>query len=122
VTALVTASAVPSWAPPLRLDQDAAIDRAVRLAAALLLWLGLLLVSYWWVVDGGITDLAHLASGLTSVGRLTGLWAADLLLIQVLLMSRLPPLDADIDMVSGATVTSEGYVQSLQAALDEAGI
>jgi uncharacterized protein with FMN-binding domain len=29
---------------------------------------------------------------------------------------------AKIDMVSGATVTSEGYVQSLQAALDEAGI
>jgi uncharacterized protein with FMN-binding domain len=28
---------------------------------------------------------------------------------------------ADIDMVSGATVTSEGYVQSLQAALDSAG-
>jgi uncharacterized protein with FMN-binding domain len=29
---------------------------------------------------------------------------------------------ANIDMVSGATVTSEGYLQSLQAALDEAGI
>ena len=30
--------------------------------------------------------------------------------------------DADIDMVSGATVTSEGYLESLQAALDEAGL
>ncbi|SDS33661.1 Uncharacterized protein, contains FMN-binding domain [Friedmanniella luteola] len=29
---------------------------------------------------------------------------------------------ADIDMVSGATVTSEGYLQSLQSALDQAGI
>jgi uncharacterized protein with FMN-binding domain len=29
---------------------------------------------------------------------------------------------AKIDMVSGATVTSEGYAQSLQGALDEAGI
>jgi uncharacterized protein with FMN-binding domain len=28
---------------------------------------------------------------------------------------------ADIDMVSGATVTSEGYVASLQSALDQAG-
>ena len=28
---------------------------------------------------------------------------------------------ADIDMVSGATVTSEGYLESLQAALDSAG-
>jgi uncharacterized protein with FMN-binding domain len=27
---------------------------------------------------------------------------------------------ADIDAVSGATVTSDGYVQSLQAALDAA--
>jgi uncharacterized protein with FMN-binding domain len=29
---------------------------------------------------------------------------------------------ADIDMVSGATVTSEGYAESLQGALDVAGI
>ena len=29
---------------------------------------------------------------------------------------------ADIDMVSGATVTSEGYVSSLQSALDQAGL
>jgi uncharacterized protein with FMN-binding domain len=29
---------------------------------------------------------------------------------------------SDIDMVSGATVTSGGYVQSLQSALDQAGI
>ncbi|HEX5810682.1 MAG TPA: FMN-binding protein [Pseudonocardia sp.] len=29
---------------------------------------------------------------------------------------------ADIDMVSGATVTSEGYLQSLQSALDQAGL
>jgi uncharacterized protein with FMN-binding domain len=29
---------------------------------------------------------------------------------------------AKIDMVSGATVTSEGYLQSLQAAIDDAGI
>jgi uncharacterized protein with FMN-binding domain len=28
---------------------------------------------------------------------------------------------ADIDMVSGATVTSDGYLQSLQSALDQAG-
>ncbi len=29
---------------------------------------------------------------------------------------------ANIDMVSGATVTSDGYVQSLQSALDQAGL
>jgi uncharacterized protein with FMN-binding domain len=29
---------------------------------------------------------------------------------------------ARIDMISGATITSEGYQQSLQSALDQAGI
>ena len=29
---------------------------------------------------------------------------------------------ADIDMVSGATVTATGYVESLQSALDQAGL
>lgn len=76
-----------------RLAADARVDRAVRLAASGTLWLGLLLVTYWWVADAGLTDLAGWASGLTSAGRLSGLWAADLLLVQVLLMSRLPPLE-----------------------------
>ena len=76
-----------------RLDADARVDRGVRLAAAVALWLGLLLVTYWWETGGGVSDLAHGESGLTSVGRLTGLWSADLLLVQVLLMSRLPPLE-----------------------------
>jgi len=93
VTALASAPPAASWAPPLSLDKDAALDRFVRLGSAMALWLGLLLVTYWWVADGGVTDLAHWVSGLTSLGRLTGLWAADLLLIQVLLMSRLPPLE-----------------------------
>jgi predicted ferric reductase len=93
LTALVSAPAAASWAAPVRLDKDAAVDRTVRLAAVFTLWLGLLLVTYWWIADGGVNDLASWVSGLTSVGRLTGLWAADLLLIQVLLMSRLPPLE-----------------------------
>jgi uncharacterized protein with FMN-binding domain len=29
---------------------------------------------------------------------------------------------AGIDMVSGATVTSDGYIESLQSALDQAGL
>ena len=94
MTTLVTARhTAPPASPPLPLGGDAALDRAVRLTAVLALWLGLLLITYWWVADGGVADLAHWVSGLTSVGRLSGLWAADLLLIQVLLMSRLPPLE-----------------------------
>ena len=30
--------------------------------------------------------------------------------------------NGNIDMVSGATVTSDGYIQSLQSALDRAGL
>ena len=91
---MVTAPASTPSAPTLQgLDADARFDQAVRLGAALVLWAGLLLVTYWWAAGGGVTDLARWRDGLTSVGRLTGLWSADLLLVQVLLMSRLPPLE-----------------------------
>ena len=53
----------------------------------------LLLVTYWWAAGGGLTDLAGWASGLTALGRLTGLLASNLLLIQVLLMARIPVLE-----------------------------
>jgi predicted ferric reductase len=76
------------------LGRRARLDAAVRTAAAAGLWLGLLLVTYWWVADGGVRDLGGWASGLTSVGRLTGLVASLLLLAQVLLMARVPMLEA----------------------------
>ncbi len=40
--------------------------------------------------------------------------------LPVLVQATLDAQSADIDMVSGATVTSEGYLQSLQSALDQA--
>ncbi len=94
MTAVLTPTLSPSPAPrPVPPDSRAAQDRTVRGGAALLMWAGLLLVTYWWAADGGISDLSAWDSGLTSVGRLTGLWSADLLLVQVLLMARLPPLE-----------------------------
>ena len=42
--------------------------------------------------------------------------------LPVLVSETLDAQSAQIDMVSGATVTSEGYVQSLQSALDQAGL
>jgi uncharacterized protein with FMN-binding domain len=42
--------------------------------------------------------------------------------LPILTNDTLQAQSANIDMVTGATVTSEGYVESLQAALDEAGI
>ncbi len=70
------------------------VDRIIRTAAGSALWLGLLLVAYWWVADGGVQDLGGWAAGLTSVGRLAALVASVLLLVQVLLMARLPVLEA----------------------------
>ena len=42
--------------------------------------------------------------------------------LPVLVQETISAQNADIDMVSGATVTSDGYVQSLQSALDQAGL
>jgi uncharacterized protein with FMN-binding domain len=42
--------------------------------------------------------------------------------LPVLVAETLDAQSADVDMVSGATVTSEGYLDSLQAALDSAGL
>src|SRR3954451_9563408 len=82
--------------PPARIPwgRRARLDAGVRLAAAAALWISLLLVTYWWVADGGVQDLRGWASGLTSLGRLSGLIASLLLLVQVLLMARVPVLEA----------------------------
>jgi predicted ferric reductase len=71
----------------------ARLDAALRLGAVAALWLGLLLVTYWWTTGGGIQDLSSWQDGLTSTGRLTGLLASDLLLVQVVLMARVPLLE-----------------------------
>jgi predicted ferric reductase len=68
-------------------------DAAVRTGSWMALWLSLGLIAYWWAGDGGLTDLTGWETGLVSAGRLTGLVAAELLLVQVLLMSRLPLLE-----------------------------
>jgi predicted ferric reductase len=54
----------------------------------------LLLVTALWAFPRGITDVAGgAAAALTSLGRLTGLIASDLLLVQVLLMARVPAIE-----------------------------
>jgi uncharacterized protein with FMN-binding domain len=42
--------------------------------------------------------------------------------LPILIQETLDKQSASIDMVSGATVTSDGYLQSLQSALDKAGL
>jgi ferredoxin-NADP reductase/DMSO/TMAO reductase YedYZ heme-binding membrane subunit len=52
----------------------------------------MLVVVALWMTGGGIQALANplSADGLTTLGRITGLISADLLLVQVLLMARIP--------------------------------
>jgi len=54
----------------------------------------MLVVVALWVAGGGVQGLGGVASGLTSLGRLSGLVASDLLLVQVLLMARIPMVEA----------------------------
>ncbi|MEZ0578207.1 ferric reductase-like transmembrane domain-containing protein [Nocardioides sp. MH1] len=84
--------APPRTRPAVR-PRTAAYDEGVRLAAGLALWAGLLLVGYWWVQDGGVTDVSTPGDALTSIGRLSGLVGSVLLLAQVLLMARVPVLE-----------------------------
>ncbi|WP_343061628.1 ferredoxin reductase family protein [Nocardioides luti] len=95
MTAVQDAPVVPRPAPaPVPDFRRVRRDAVVRLVALSLTWASLLVVTYWWIADRGLQDLAGWGSGLTSLGRLSGLVASDLLLVQVLLMARVPWLEA----------------------------
>ena len=70
------------------------------------------------VADGTITDVAVVEYP-TENGRDREINQAAL---PVLVDETISAQSADIDMVSGATYTSEGYLESLQSALDQAGL
>ncbi len=70
--------------------RPAPVPRWWRDASAALGWAVLLFVTALWVAGGGVQDLATTSGALTSTGRLTGLLASALLLLQVLLMARVP--------------------------------
>ncbi len=66
------------------------VRRWWRDAAGALTWASLLFVVALWVDHGGLRQFDSWTDGWTTFGRLSGLLAADLLLIQVLLMARIP--------------------------------
>ena len=70
------------------------------------------------VANGSITDVAVVQYP-DSNGKDQEINARAL---PILIQETLKAQSASIDMVSGATYTSEGYVQSLQSALDQAGL
>jgi predicted ferric reductase len=87
MTTRTAAAPVPRAPAPPTYPTSRSSGTALPAAAAAL---SLLIVVALWVRGHGVSDLAGMASGLTSIGRLTGLVSADLLLIQVLLMARVP--------------------------------
>ena len=56
-------------------------------------WAVLLFVVALWVAGGGLTAYGSLAETLTNVGRLCGLSASALILLQVLVMARIPVVE-----------------------------
>ena len=95
-TGLLAGPATTSFgAPPRRVDRRP-LSRPLptpswwRDACRIFVWCTMLVVVALWVSGGGVQALVHTGTALTSIGRLTGLVASDLLLIQVLLMARIP--------------------------------
>jgi len=64
-----------------------------RDVAGILAWSSMLVVVALWVSNRGLQNLTSVGGGVTSLGRLVGLISADLLLIQVLLMARIPLIE-----------------------------
>ena len=98
------------WGQPgLRTRRRVPIPRWCRDLVGSLTWVSLLVVLALWVSGGGLQDLTDMSTGLISAGRLTGLLASDLLLIQVLLMARIPV----VERVYGRTNSPDGIAGSV---------
>ncbi len=83
----------PSRRRPLRRHR-LAVPGWWRDAVGALTWLSMLAVVALWVANGGVQAMGGgLADAFDTVGRLVGLISADLLLIQVLLMARIPMVE-----------------------------
>jgi predicted ferric reductase len=85
-TALPTAAGHTAY--PMRTPRP--VPRWWRDASVTAFWLVLLWVTTLWVAGGGVRDVGTLSGALDSTGRITGLIASALLLVQVFLMARVP--------------------------------
>jgi predicted ferric reductase len=82
-------------APPasIRSERGPAAARVTAWTLWLLTAAGAGVVVWIWLHGGGVGAVATASDGWTSAGRLTGLVAVYLSLVQVLLLARLPPLE-----------------------------
>ncbi|WP_417564540.1 ferric reductase-like transmembrane domain-containing protein [Microbacterium sp.] len=87
----MSSSVLPPQVPSLRRRARRDGRDAWRLGAVAVIWATSLVIAALWVSGGGVAALiAHDAESLNTIGRLTGLVAANLMLYQVLLMARVP--------------------------------
>ncbi len=84
------APAPPSAGMRRAFHRHTSVPRWWRDATAAAGWAVILVVVALWLAGGGVQDLGSWAGALTSTGRLTGLVASALLLVQVALMARVP--------------------------------
>ena len=87
---LAPAVTVTEAAAPQPVRRRGPVPRWWRDASVAAGWLVLLVVTALWVKGGGVQELTSVTDALMSTGRLTGLVASALLLIQVFLMARVP--------------------------------
>ena len=86
-------SAAQRRSAPSRRGSRRPVGNGWRDAVGAVTWASLLVVTALWVTGGGVQDLGSFGPGVTSVGRLSALLASDLLLLQVLLMARIPVVE-----------------------------
>ncbi|WP_448231074.1 ferredoxin reductase family protein [Microbacterium lacticum] len=90
-------SAPAASAAPRRAVAPATLDAAWHAAAVAFIWLTSLAIAALWVAGGGVQAvLGGGAESANTLGRLTGLTSANLLLYQVLLMARVPLFERGI--------------------------
>lgn len=130
----MSVSSTMGRARPIRLRHPAVRRRPARrwwadLAGSAAL-LSVLVVTALWLHNGGVQNFAGPGGPATSAGRLTGLLASDLLLLQVLLMARIPWVERSYGqdrlarrhrlvgflsfwlMIAHIVLTTVGYAQS----------
>ncbi|WP_187664276.1 MULTISPECIES: ferric reductase-like transmembrane domain-containing protein [unclassified Microbacterium] len=86
-----TLRTAPTFTPTVRISKPRVATSWWRVAALGVIWATSLFVVALWVAGGGVTAvLGFSAESVTTLGRLSGLVAANLLLYQVLLMAKVP--------------------------------
>lgn len=90
-------AAASAPASPRRAVAPAALDAGWHVAAVAFIWLTSLAIAALWVAGGGVQAvIGGGAEAADTLGRLTGLTSANLLLYQVLLMARVPLFERGI--------------------------